>query len=32
MTDPMSIKKIVAELAAVLGPKIVENSAVELMG
>ncbi|KAJ5955794.1 hypothetical protein N7501_010073 [Penicillium viridicatum] len=32
MTDPMSIKKIVAELAAVLGPKIVQNSAVELMG
>ncbi|OQD61706.1 hypothetical protein PENPOL_c015G09437 [Penicillium polonicum] len=32
MTDPMSVKKIVAELAAVLGPKIVQNSAVELMG
>lgn len=32
MTEPMSIKRIVAELAAVLGPKIVQNSAVELMG
>lgn len=32
MTEPMSIKKIVAELAAVLGPKIVRNSAVDLMG
>lgn len=32
MTEPMSIKRIVAELAAVLGPKIVQNSAVELIG
>jgi arginine-tRNA-protein transferase len=32
MTSPMSIKGIIAELAAVLGPKIVRNSAVDLLG
>lgn len=32
MTEPQSIKGIIAELAAVLGPKIVENSAVDLFG
>ncbi|KXG48020.1 Acyl-CoA N-acyltransferase [Penicillium griseofulvum] len=32
MTSPMSIKGIVAELAAVLGPEIVRNSAVDLFG
>jgi arginine-tRNA-protein transferase len=32
MTEPMSIKGIVAELAAVLGPKVVRNSAVDLFG
>ena len=32
MTDPQSIKGIIAELAAVLGPKVVKNSAVDLFG
>ncbi|QQK42687.1 Arginine-tRNA-protein transferase, C-terminal [Penicillium digitatum] len=32
MTAPMSIKGIIAELAAVLGPQIVRNSAVDLLG
>jgi arginine-tRNA-protein transferase len=32
MTEPQSIKGIVAELAAVLGPKVVKNSAVDLFG
>lgn len=32
MTEPVSIKRIIAELAAVLGPKIVQNSAVDLIG
>ncbi|KAJ5773007.1 Arginine-tRNA-protein transferase C-terminal [Penicillium paradoxum] len=32
MTSPMSIKGIIAELAAVLGPKVVRNSAVDLFG
>jgi arginine-tRNA-protein transferase len=30
ITDPQAIKGIVGELAAVLGPKVVENSAVVL--
>ncbi|CAG8217263.1 unnamed protein product [Penicillium salamii] len=32
MTEPQSIKGIIAELAAVLGPTIVQNSAVDLFG
>ncbi|CAG8202790.1 unnamed protein product [Penicillium olsonii] len=32
MTEPQSIKGIIAELAAVLGPTIVPNSAVDLFG
>ena len=32
MTEPQSIKGIIAELAAVLGPTIVRNSAVDLFG
>ncbi|KAJ5318864.1 Arginyl-tRNA--protein transferase 1 [Penicillium brevicompactum] len=32
MTEPQSIKGIIAELAAVLGPKIIQNSAVDLFG
>ncbi|KAI1833930.1 hypothetical protein DTO006G1_308 [Penicillium roqueforti] len=32
ITSPMSIKGIVAELAAVLGSKVVRNSAVDLLG
>ncbi|KAJ5129396.1 uncharacterized protein N7515_005435 [Penicillium bovifimosum] len=32
MTEPMSIKGIIADLAAVLGPKVVRNSAVDLFG
>lgn len=32
MTKPQSVKGIVAELAAVLGPKVVKDSAVDLFG
>lgn len=32
MTEPQSVKGIVAELAAVLGPKVVKDSAVDLFG